>query len=186
MKTLYVFALEAEAKYTREIKPCHIWITGVGKVNAAYHMTKAIMTYRGDIGHVVNLGTAASGIFEPGSIYQCNRFKQADMDCKPLGFWEGVTPFDVYGESILETVLLDIPLLVAGYCSTADRFVENPAGPLVDMEAYSLAKVCRMLNVNFTSIKYVSDNGGSTDWENSINDASRALADVVKLLDAIA
>jgi nucleoside phosphorylase len=33
------------------------------------------------------------------------------------------------------------------------------------MEAYSIAKVCKMYGFNFTAYKYISDGGDVNDWE---------------------
>jgi adenosylhomocysteine nucleosidase len=49
-------------------------------------------------------------------------------------------------------------------CRTQDKFEDNPVG-IFDMEAYSIAKVCKMYGFDFTAYKYISDAGDSTDWE---------------------
>ena len=41
------------------------------------------------------------------------------------------------------------------------------------MEGYALAKVCKYLNIEFYSYKFISDKADSTaskDWEKSVND----------------
>jgi adenosylhomocysteine nucleosidase len=40
---------------------------------------------------------------------------------------------------------------------------------ICDMEAYSLAKVCKIYGFDFTSYKYVSDSGNPSDWEKNHN-----------------
>jgi len=38
-----------------------------------------------------------------------------------------------------------------------------------DMEAYSIAKVCKIYGFDFTAYKYVSDSGNPDDWETNHN-----------------
>ena len=70
-----------------------------------------------------------------------------------LDFKLGETPFD----NINEIINSD-----EGFsCGSGDSFVNNKIEmnvDLVDMEAYALAKVCKLENVKFRCFKYVSDN----------------------------
>ena len=74
----------------------------------------------------------------------------------------GETPFDDINEIILSK---------SGYsCGTGDSFVTR-AIPInvdvVDMEAYALAKVCKLEKVNFRCFKFISDNADDSaglDW----------------------
>ena len=56
-------------------------------------------------------------------------------------------------------------------CGSGDNFVNNKIEmnvDLVDMEAYALAKVCKLENVNFRCFKFISDNAdesASLDWK---------------------
>jgi adenosylhomocysteine nucleosidase len=38
-----------------------------------------------------------------------------------------------------------------------------------DMEAYSIAKVCKIYGFDFVSYKYISDNGDANDWKQNHN-----------------
>lgn len=64
--------------------------TGIGKVNAAIALTKAIATRRPVL--IVNLGSAGSQRHGKGEVVCCTRFVQRDMDVTPLGFDRYQTP----------------------------------------------------------------------------------------------
>ena len=36
---------------------------------------------------------------------------------------------------------------------------------VIDMECYSIAKVCKQFNMQFSSYKWVSDDGNAASWE---------------------
>jgi adenosylhomocysteine nucleosidase len=74
----------------------------------------------------------------------------------------GETPFDNINEIINSKV---------GYsCGSGDSFVKKKIEmevDLVDMEAYALAKVCKLEGIDFKCFKYISDNAdnnASLDW----------------------
>ena len=74
----------------------------------------------------------------------------------------GETPFDDINE---------IHNSNKGYsCGTGDSFVNKQIEidvDLVDMEAYALAKVCKLEGIKFRCFKYISDNAddsASIDW----------------------
>ena len=139
-----------------------VFITGLGKVNAAMQAVKLILEHKPKL--VVNFGTAGSVSSEYScGLVECTGFIQRDMDCSPLGFERYVTPYED-GHHMLGN-----PEII---CGTGDSFVINPelsgAGVhIVDMEAYAIAKVCRNFEVDFRCFKYISDsadeNAGS-DW----------------------
>jgi adenosylhomocysteine nucleosidase len=64
--------------------------TGIGKVNAAYELTKAIQQQKPSL--IINLGTAGSNYFAKGEVICCTRFVQRDMDVRGLGFKLYETP----------------------------------------------------------------------------------------------
>src|SRR6185369_14743013 len=86
---LFVFALPEEAG--EEFRDQEVLFTGVGKVNAAYSLTKKLHQHNYSI--VVNLGSAGSNVFNKGDIVCCTHFVQRDMDVTPLGFAEFKTPY---------------------------------------------------------------------------------------------
>jgi adenosylhomocysteine nucleosidase len=76
------------------------------------------------------------------------------------------------------------PDLAKGICGTGDRFELGPAKlkcDLVDMEAYAIAKVCKKLDVKFSSFKYITD--GSDDqahkhWIENLKPAAKKLREI--------
>ena len=86
---LLVFALESEAG--KEFESFNKLFVGVGKIKATYHLVKAIQKSKPDL--IINLGTAGSTVFDRGTIVNCNRFIQRDMDVRALGFKKFETPF---------------------------------------------------------------------------------------------
>lgn len=141
-------------------KEDRVFVTGLGKVNAAHHATRLIMEHAPKL--VVNFGTAGavSNDFEHGLV-ECTGFIQRDMDCSPLGFEKHITPFEEGGHMIGSPEII---------CGTGDSFVtsSNLQGiDVVDMEAYAIAKVCKHFKVPFRCFKYISDkadeNAGD-DW----------------------
>jgi adenosylhomocysteine nucleosidase len=158
MNDLVILALPEEAPDLKG--QMNVFFSGVGKVNAAAKAAQLIERYRPK--RVINFGTAGGITVGPG-FYEVTKFVQRDMLCCELGSLPGQTPFDN------TPVVLDFnrPGLT---CSTGDNFVTNrnldiPAD-VVDMEAYALAKVCHMKNVEFLCWKFVSDQAD----ENALND----------------
>lgn len=150
--------------------------TGVGKVNAAYHLTKFLS--KNKVKLVLNFGTAGSKRFQRGQLVAANRFLQRDMDASPLGFTKFATPFEdtpLFLE--FDNVFTDLPHATVG---SGDSFEINhslESGDLVDMEAYALAKVCNLENIAFACVKLVSDGAdedASAHWQEVIDQAPQA------------
>jgi adenosylhomocysteine nucleosidase len=183
-KLLLVMALEIESQGLFAQRGVPVLYTGLGKVNAAYRLTRALREL-GRAGAeppmVVNFGTAGSRRFTAGSLVACRKFVQRDIDLAGLGFEVGHTPFEDV-PPLLEFPLL-FPELPEATCGTADRFeTGEPAVScdVVDMEGYALAKVCRFEGVTFGAVKYVTDgaDGSSAgDWERNLPHAARAFAE---------
>jgi adenosylhomocysteine nucleosidase len=177
---LLVFAMEQESQ---EVFSGHnLLYTGIGKVNAAYALTKHIAVRRPPL--IVNLGTAGSRRHPGGTLINPTSFVQRDMDATLLGFEKFQTPFSSdpvvleYGDAVSG--------LTQGICGTGDNFesVEGAgAFDVVDMEAYALALICKRENIPFLCLKYVSDgadeNAGG-DWNAALHKASEALAGGLK------
>jgi adenosylhomocysteine nucleosidase len=181
---LVVFALEAEAggRFAEVASP--VLYTGVGKVNAAWALTRALARRLPRL--VLGFGTAGSPRLPAHALVECTRFVQRDMDVRPLGVPLGTTPYDEL-PAVLE-VPGRYPGLPTATCGSADHFVSgHEVGDcdVVDMEAYALAKVCRREGVAFTAIKYVTDGGDTTaplDWAANL---PRAAAEFRALYDRL-
>lgn len=174
-RTLLCFALEDEAKDCFD--DFHLVFCGIGKVNAAYNLTRAIANWEAKHGQkpdmVLNLGSAGSSYFAKGLIVNCTRFIQRDFDVSALGMDLYATPYehDIPAHLNHGVRLNSFP---EGTCGTGDHFETTATkGPwdLVDMEAYALAKVCLFERVPFGCLKFISDGAdghAATTWEESL------------------
>jgi len=146
-----------------------IHYTGVGKVNAAIKAVEVLKVLNPNDVVVLNYGSAGGGGTMVGKLFKCKTFVQRDMDARPFAE-RGITPFDdiVWIGLGLETSSIDFNGLGYHTCHTQDWFESSP-NMICDMEAYSLAKVCKIYGFDFTSYKYVSDSGNPDDWEANHN-----------------
>ena len=159
MSKLFLAAIKNETIGLEYFK--HI---GVGKINATYNTLRLISIYKPKI--VINYGTAGAINTKLKGIVECTKFYQRDMDVRGLNFELGETPFD----KVKEIVISD-----NGYsCGTGDSFVDKKIDmevDVVDMEAYAIAKVCMLENIEFKCFKYISDNAdknASIDWNENL------------------
>ena len=168
---LVVMALPLESRDAFRQAGIRVLYTGVGKVNSTHALTRRLTEYRcvnGSLPVVVNFGTAGSRTFAPGTLVSCHTFVQHDMDVTALGFPRGVTPYDDT-PTVLEfsPAFGDIP---HGACASGDTFATDLPGipcHVIDMEAYALAKVCRLEGARFISIKYITDSldgNSNVEW----------------------
>lgn len=167
---LVCMALREEGGEALEALGANVLYTGLGKVNAAYRLTKALHERQPQL--VLNMGTAGSTLYPRGALVACNQFMQRDMDVSPLGFAPYATPFENTPPVIDHRKVFDH--LPHGVCGTADRFETNihlTGGEVVDMEAYALAKICWLERVDFACVKYISDGAdedASAHWQESL------------------
>lgn len=178
---LFSFALESEAADV--FVGQNTLITGIGKVNAAYELTKAIQNKKPSL--IVNLGSAGSNSFQKGDIICCTKFVQRDMDVRGLGFAQYETPLSNL------PVILDYGLamdnLQIGICGTGDSFEMGHATKIydvVDMEAYALAMIAMKENIPFLCLKYISDgadDNAADDWVIQVHKAAAAFGVILEL-----
>ena len=178
---LFCFALPSEAA---EVFEAHNkLITGIGKVLAAYGLTKAIQTNRPQL--IINLGSAGSDTFKKGTVVCCTQFIQRDMDVRGLGYQQYETPLS--GLPLLLEYGLAMDGLPQGICGTGDDFEMSHAAKeynVVDMEAYSLALVAMKENIPFLCLKYISDgadDNAAEDWTVQVHNAALAFEAVLQL-----
>lgn len=178
-KTLFVFALPSEA--AEEFEHVNKVFVGIGKVNAAYELTKAIRKHKPQL--IVNLGSAGSNFFKRGEVICCTKFIQRDMDVRGLGFKLYETPF-----SNVDTVLsygTKIKGLQEGVCGSGDSFEMNHSVSdynVIDMEAYPLAYISMMEKISFLCLKYISDGADGTaadDWAVQVHNAATAFKKIL-------
>jgi adenosylhomocysteine nucleosidase len=148
---------------------------GVGKVNAAIALTKALSRYAHggeDMPLVVNFGSAGSRCHAAGTLVACHEFVQRDMDVRGLGFALGVTPYDEAPSSLSFDPVFHLP---AAICGSGDSFATTEVEAdcaVVDMEAYALAKVCWRENAKFACVKYITDGADTSaadDWQRNVH-----------------
>ena len=170
MDKLFVAAIKEETVGLDYFK--HI---GVGKINATYNTLKLIQIYKPKI--IVNYGTAGAINTKLKGIVECTKFYQRDMDVRGLDFKLGETPFD----KVREIIISD-----SGYsCGTGDSFVNQKIEmevDVVDMEAYAIAKVCMLENIEFKCFKYISDNAdenANNDWNTNLVLGAEAFAKMI-------
>jgi adenosylhomocysteine nucleosidase len=171
MKRLFVAALKEEVP---NLDFFHF--TGVGKINATHAITQLILKHKPE--EIVNFGSVGSLNKEIKGLIEVTKFYQRDMDVRGLmNLKLGETPFD----SIHEIITND-----AGYsCGTGDSFVNKKIDmevDVVDMEAYAIAKVCKLENIEFKCFKYISDNAdqnASNDWNTNLILGAKAFAELI-------
>lgn len=172
---LVVMALRQEGGALFEGAQVPVLYTGVGKINAAYHLTLKLAEYRArslPLPLIVNFGTAGSAQFPRGQLVSCSTFVQRDMDASPLGFEPGATPFDTTPK------VLTFPSLVT----------HLPHFTVVDMEAYALAKVCWLEGARFACIKFVTDgadNGAAEAWQETVGHAAEQFLELYRKLSEL-
>lgn len=177
-------ALEIESQGLFAERGVPVLYTGLGKVNAAYRLARALTEHRARFGRlpsVVNFGTAGSPTLPAGSVVGCRRFVQRDMDVSGLGFALGTTPFEDV-PALLEFPVM-FPELPDGVCGSGDRFETGKPVvecDVIDMEAYALAKVCHLEGTSFGAIKFVTDGAdgdAGVDWHANLPRAARAFVE---------
>ncbi|HTM91967.1 MAG TPA: hypothetical protein VL095_06085 [Flavisolibacter sp.] len=177
--TLFVFALDSEA--AEEFHHVNKLIVGIGKVNAAYELTKAIYHHKPKL--IVNLGSAGSNTFKRGEVVCCTKFIQRDMDVRGLGFELYETPL-----SNIPPVLnygIKIKGLPEGICGTGDNFETAHFSSdynVIDMEAYSFAFIAMKEKIPFLCLKYISDGAdgmAAEDWNVQVHNAAVAFKKIL-------
>lgn len=178
-RTLFVFALDSEA--ADAFGHVNKLVCGIGKVGAAYALTRAIHTQKPSL--IINLGSAGSNVFGTGTVVCCTRFIQRDMDVRPLGFSLYETPLSGLDPILHYGLLIDG--LPQGICGTGDSFETNHSGTaynVIDMEAYALALVAMKEQVPFICLKYISDGAdgaAAESWQVQVHKAAAAFEQVL-------
>tara|TARA_B100000073_G_scaffold346381_1_gene357658 strand:- start:27 stop:647 length:621 start_codon:yes stop_codon:yes gene_type:complete len=192
MKDNILITVALKIEFQEEIPDnCELIYTGVGKVNAAYNLTRKLESMNKLPSYILNYGTAGSKDLKIGEIVDCTRFIQHDMYLKEFGLNPGQTAFefDQY-EQNEPPVILNFksenknPIKKNYICASGDKFVTkfednfldiektyNEKISVIDMEAYALAKVSYLYKIPFISFKYITDNLNSTgvsDWEQHV------------------
>ena len=168
IQKIFIAALKKETPNLKKF-----YHTGVGKINAAIKLMELINLYNPK--KIINYGTVGSLNKSLNGLIKCTIFKQRDMDARGLlNFELGETPFDP---------ISTIKFSEYGYiCGTGDNFVKDKCEikcDVVDMEAYSLAKICKIYNIEFECYKFISDyanNNANDDWINNYSKGAKLFA----------
>lgn len=158
-KIILVSATPLEHGGLTELHGIPIFQVGIGKVSAATNLTEIILTERPDV--VINFGSCGNlKNHKVGSILQVG---------------EIINDLDTMGLSENPTIRLgnnDIKCFTTDtiYDNTHDRYTDTYNQSIkdcniVDMECYALAQVCKKLEIEFQSYKWVSDDGTPGTWE---------------------
>ena len=164
---------------------------GVGPVESAMQVTKALseMPTKPDL--IVSLGSAGSATLEQGEVYQVESVSYRDMDASPLGFTKGVTPFVDHEIAIPLTCPLDMP---KARLSTGANVVSGEAyktidADMVDMETFAIKRVADTFGVPLVGLRGISDGKEELskyeDWTAYLADIDVKLAKTVDELAAV-
>lgn len=165
----FVIAMECEADCVRpHLKPGdRLYVSGIGKVNAAAATQRAICEGADEIW---NIGLAGGlGDVEVGGIYRVDRAVEYDFDLAQIN-GTSVGTLNEYDTPYLEFVApdgvaerLSFPVRTL---ATGDRFNDSAAdnelirafgASLRDMEGAAVAHVCKRCGVRCVALKCVSD-----------------------------
>jgi adenosylhomocysteine nucleosidase len=190
MSILYVMAAEAEYGpfLKARIKPL---MTGVGPVEAAVAVTRALAEMQPLPRLVVSLGSAGSRVLQQCELYQATSVSYRDMDASALGFLKGQTPF--LDLSPVVDLGSPIPGLTGATLSTGANVVSGAAydgieAEMVDMETYAVLRACQAFGVPVLALRGISDGatklGHVSDWRQYLHIIDEKLAAAVDLIEA--
>lgn len=187
---LYVMAADAEygAHLRARIKPLMI---GVGPVEAAVNVTRALAAAKNLPELVVSLGSAGSSVLEHTGVYQAGSVSYRDMDASALGFPKGVTPFlDLPPEIPLP---FTVPGIASARLSTGANVVSGDAynqidADMVDMESFAVLRACQAFGVPLIVLRGISDGAepleGIEGWTRYLHIIDEKLAHAVDKVEA--
>lgn len=190
MSILYVMAAQAEygPNLKARITPL---MTGVGPVEAAVAVTRALAMAPRLPRLVVSLGSAGSRVLEQCGVYQASAVSYRDMDASPLGFVKGQTPFLELAP--VQALPIRIPGIATTTLSTGANIVSGAAydgidAEMVDMETYAVLRACQAYNVPLIALRGISDGAEElshvTDWTQYLHVIDGRLAEAVDRIEA--
>lgn len=139
---------------TQELDHPGVLFTGIGKLNAAYALTRALQHSTPDL--VVNYGTAGGLQAGLSGMVEVARVLQSDMNATPLAP-RGQTPQDA-SPMVLSS---GQPGVVCGsgdqFVTAADPWLQEQGVAVVDMELFAIASVCHREGVPWRAFKFISD-----------------------------
>ena len=166
-------------------------ICGVGPVESAINVTRALAALASRPDLVVSLGSAGSARLVKTQVYQAASVSWRDMDASALGFPKGVTPLLDLPATL--PLPLRIPGVPAVSLSTGGNVVSGAAyqaiaEEMVDMETFAVLRACQGFDVPLIALRGISDGdqelGGLHDWTEHLHVVDENLADAVQSLIA--
>lgn len=138
-------------------------MTGVGPVEAAAATAHAlgVLEHAGKMPDLVfSLGSAGSRSLEHGEVYQLASVSYRDMDCSPLGFAKGVTPF-LEEEAVVpfELHIEGIPAasIASGASIVSGAAYDGIEADMVDMESYAVYRAATRFGVPMIGLRGITD-----------------------------
>lgn len=183
-----------------------LMFSGIGKTNAAIATTKMLMTF--DIDKIFNIGAVGThkqqfNIFD---ILLINKFYFLDVDATAFNYQLGQTPGEkeffessnLLKDKIINSFNDNLINFKNVNLGTSDSFIHrdnfqyfnNKLFDIVDcfdMESTSIAQVCYKNNIEFCSIKIVSDNLtneilSNEQFKKTLSDISNKLVDILFMI----
>jgi len=159
----------ADVELPENVKLVYI---GVGKINAAYWTMKVLQN--NNVEKIVNYGTVGAINNNLSNLVIPNIIIQRDMNAEPQAK-RSITPFE--NSSFCGDIHLNTDTKVV--LGTGDSFVvqhdpwfDEKKIDIVDMEAYAIAKICKLEKVPFECYKYVSDfadESANDNWDKNVS-----------------
>ena len=189
-----LFVMAAEPEYGPHLKSLfHPVMTGVGPVEAAVQLTKAVSQLaldgrKPDL--VVSLGSAGSATLEQAEVYQAVSVSYRDMDASPFGFEKGTTPF--LGLPAVLPLPLRIPGVPQATLSTGANVISGDMyasidADMVEMETYAILRACMTFDIPLVGLRGISDGKAEVnhinDWTEYLHVIDEKLAEAVRLLE---
>lgn len=189
MTILYVMAAQAEygPHLQARINPL---MTGVGPVEAAVAVTRALAEARPLPRLVVSLGSAGSRRLAQCAVFQAISVSYRDMDASPLGFAKGQTPF--LDQAPVQDLEPMVPGLMGASLSTGANIVSGVTydgidADMVDMETFAVLRACQTFGVPLVALRGISDGaaelGHVDDWTQYLHVIDEKLAAAVDVIE---
>jgi len=134
-----------------------IHIVGVGRFNAAVNTYKLIKEYLPD--YIINFGSCGNlKNHNVGQVYQIGEIYDDFYGCV-------VPEHEPIEVSDSEYKLFTTDTFYDKFATYSNSYHQNVNRcDFVDMEGYSIAKVCKDENISVSLYKWVSDDGSTQDW----------------------
>jgi adenosylhomocysteine nucleosidase len=161
-------------------------ITGVGPIEAAAATAAALGALAREDALpdlVFSLGSAGSRKLEHAVVYQLASVSYRDMDCSPLGFDKGRTPF------LDQPAVIPIPHHISGIPAASistgadivsGRAYDGIAADMVDMESFAVLRAARRFGRPMIGLRCISDGRAEVtrleDWTEYLHIVDEKLA----------